>query len=107
MVVVLCNCTPGEAPDLARTLVEERLAACVNVLPGVRSFYVWDGALCDDAESTLLVKVRADGVPALSDRIRALHSYSTPEILVLPVDVAASDPRYVAWVMATGTATPS
>lgn len=107
MVVVLCNCTPDQAPELARMLVEERLAACVNVVPGVRSFYIWEGAVCDDAESTLIIKVGADGVAALSKRIHALHNYDTPEILVLPVDEEASDSAYVAWVKATGTATPS
>jgi periplasmic divalent cation tolerance protein len=98
VVIVLCNCAPAQAPALARALVEEGLAACVNVLPGVRSFYVWDGAVCDDQECTLLIKVPDANLAALSDRIRALHTYSTPEILVLPVDEARSDARYVAWV---------
>ncbi len=102
MVVVLCNCPPEDAPELARTLVAERLAACINLLSGVRSFYVWEGTLCDDAETTLLIKVRSEGVEALSKRIRELHRYTTPEIVVLPVDVEASDPAYVAWVRATG-----
>ncbi|MCB9674623.1 MAG: divalent-cation tolerance protein CutA [Alphaproteobacteria bacterium] len=98
MVVVLCNCTPAESHGLARTLVEERLAACVNVLPGVTSFYTWEGAVHEDAEHTLLIKTPDAKVAALSDRIRALHSYTTPEILVLDVDEARSDARYVAWV---------
>ena len=98
MVVVLCNCSPAEAPDLARALVVEGLAACVNILPGVRSVYVWQGELCEDEESTLLLKTPPERLEALSERIRLLHSYDTPEIVVLPVDVEASDPRYVAWV---------
>lgn len=98
MVVVLCNATPGEAPELARKLVEERLAACVNLVPSVRSFYIWKGEVFDDEETTLLIKVPSERLEALSDRIRALHSYDTPEIVVLPVDEENSDPRYVAWV---------
>lgn len=98
MRVVLCNCSPGEARDLARTLVEEGLAACVNVLPGVTSFYVWEGVLAEDHETTLVIKVAADKVPALSARIKALHSYDLPEIVALDVDMAASDADYVRWV---------
>lgn len=98
MRVVLCNCQPDQAASLAHALVQEGLAACVNILPGVTSVYVWEGKVCEEIEATLLVKTTAAAVPALSDRIRALHSYDTPEILVLPVDEAASDPRYVAWV---------
>lgn len=98
MRVVLCNCPPSEAESLARALVQERLAACVNILPGVRSLYVWEGELCDDTEHTLLIKTSLQHVPALADRIRALHSYDTVEIVVLDVDVDLSDPRYVDWV---------
>lgn len=106
MVIVLCNCSPEQGPELARQLVAEGLAACVNALPGVRSFYVWDGAVCDDAEVTLLIKVASERVDALADRIRALHRYTLPEIVVLPVDEARSDPRYVAWVRSASGGSP-
>jgi periplasmic divalent cation tolerance protein len=98
VVVVLCNCRPDQAEPLARALVEARVAACVNVIPGVTSVYRWQGDVCVDAESTLLIKTPRDRVAALSDRIRALHAYELPEILVLDIDVAGSDPRYVRWV---------
>lgn len=98
MFVVLCNCPPERAADVAKPLVAEGLAACVNVIPGVRSFYVWDGAIQDEVESTLLIKVAAERVDALRARIRELHPYTVPEILALPVDVARSHPDYVAWV---------
>lgn len=101
MRVVLCNCSPDEGPELARALVREGRAACVNLIPGVTSVYRWEGALHEDAETTLLIKVKADGVEALSARIRELHSYGTPEIVVLPVDVDASDDAYLAWVRGT------
>lgn len=96
--VVLCNCPPEEARPLARTLVSERLAACVNVLPGVASIYRWKGQIEEATEVTLLIKTADDTVLALGDRIRQLHSYDTVEILALPVDTAGSDPRYMAWV---------
>lgn len=100
MNLVLCNCDPAQADALARAVVEEGLAACVNALPGVVSTYVWDGAVQRETETTLVIKTVPERVDALSARLRALHSYDTPEILVLDVDAARSDPRYVAWVRA-------
>lgn len=98
MIVVLCNAPPDQAPRLARALVEEGLAACVNLLPGVRSIYRWQGEVHDEAETTLLVKTAASRAADLRARLAELHPYEVPEIVVLPVDEAASDPRYLAWV---------
>jgi len=98
MHVVLCNCSPAESSALARALVQEGLAACVNVIPGVASIHAWEGALQEDEEHTLLIKAPADRLKALRARIGELHSYTLPEILVLAVDVAASSPDYVGWV---------
>ena len=98
MVVVLCNCLPAESRKIARALVREGLAACVNIVPDVISVFEWQGALHEDDEHTLLIKAPADKIEALRERIKALHSYSVPEIVVLPVDVANSNPAYVAWV---------
>jgi periplasmic divalent cation tolerance protein len=83
-------------------LVEERLAACVNVLPAVASLYWWEGRVQDDTEATLLLKVPTTRLEALKARIHELHSYQTVEILVLVVDVDRSDPAYVAWVRSFG-----
>jgi periplasmic divalent cation tolerance protein len=74
----------------------------VNIVPGVRSLYFWKGALCDEAESTLILKTRRDLLDALGDAIRAAHPYDTPEILVLSVE--ASDARYAAWVRGSSRA---
>ncbi len=98
MHVVLCNCSPSESANIARALVREGLAACVNVVPGVRSYYAWQGALEEADEHGLWIKAPADRVQALCSRLRALHSYDVPEIVVLPVRVESSDPDYVAWV---------
>lgn len=97
MNIVLCNAPPERADEIARTLVAEHLAACVNLLP-VRSVYRWKDELQQEAEVTLLIKVATERVPALTARIRALHPYELPEILVLHVDAGLSLPEYVAWV---------
>lgn len=85
------------AARVARTLVEERLAACGNILPGARSIYRWRGAVEDAGECLLLLKVPADGVGRLAARLRTLHPYEVPEILVLPIERGAPD--YLAWVV--------
>ena len=85
----------ADAAALARTLVEERLAACVNILPPMRSVYRWKGAIETEAEQQLVIKTSADRLDALEARLLALHPYETPELLVL--DAAGSD-AYLAWV---------
>jgi len=72
------------AARIARALVEERLAACANVVPGVRSIYRWQGRVEDEAEVLLVLKTRADRVDALGARLRALHPYALPELVALP-----------------------
>lgn len=86
------------AARVARTLVEERLAACVNLVPSVRSIYRWQGAVCDDAETLAIVKTTAERYPQLAARLTELHPYQVPEILALPV--AAGHPPYLAWLAA-------
>lgn len=96
--LVLCNCSPGESSHLAKTLVEEKLAACVNVIGGVASYYVWEGEFQRDEEHTLLIKTTVQRYEALKARLEALHSYSTPEIVAFDaVDVL---PSYLKWAVA-------
>ncbi len=97
MRVVLCNCPPAEAERIARTLVESGLAACVN-LSEIQSVYRWKGELCVEPESTLWIKVGADGLAALRTKLEEIHPYELPEIVVLPVDIAESFGPYVEWV---------
>jgi len=85
-----------KAAEIARTLVEERLAACVNIVPGVRSIYRWKGEVCDDAEVLCVIKTRQDRVDALRDRLPALHPYEVPELVVL--EVASGHAPYLAWI---------
>jgi periplasmic divalent cation tolerance protein len=95
-LLVLSTCPQSEAPRLARLLVEGGYAACVNVLEKVESFYFWEGKLCQDAESLLLVKTAPDRLPALTSALLGAHPYQVPEVIAL--EVAAGNPRYLAWV---------
>ena len=96
-VVVLVTAPTAElAAELARAVVEERLAACGNVLPGVRSIYRWEGKVQDEPEVLLVLKTRRDRFAALRDRILALHPYELPEVIALPVE-AGSD-AYLDWI---------
>jgi periplasmic divalent cation tolerance protein len=83
------------APDLVRTLVQERLVACGNVLPGVRSFYWWEGEVQDDEEVVLFMETAAERVDAMIARLRELHPYDVPKIVVLEPD--AVNAEYLAW----------
>jgi periplasmic divalent cation tolerance protein len=108
MVVVLCNVPPERADDVSALVVTEGLAACVNALP-VRSTYRWEGALCREDEVTLLIKTSLDVVDRLAVRLREVHPYTLPEIIVLQVDAERSLGEYVAWVrrsVATPTEAP-
>jgi len=91
--LLLTTAPPDAAQDLAHALVEERLAACVSLVPGIRSVYRWKGTIHDDPETQLLVKTAVDRLPALAARIRALHPYEVPELLVL-----APEGGSVAWL---------
>jgi periplasmic divalent cation tolerance protein len=98
------------APDaevgarIGRALVEEGLAACANLVPGIRSIYRWEGAVHDDAEVLLILKTRAALSAALAARVRALHPYQLPEVLALPVE-GGSEP-YLDWVRSAAEARP-
>lgn len=86
----------AEASRLARALVEERLAACANVLPGHRAFYWWQGKLEEGEEGALIVKTRRALLDALTARVKALHSYSVPCVVALPIQ--GGNPDYLRWL---------
>jgi len=96
LVVLTTTGSEEEASRIARALVERRLAACVNIVAGVRSVYAWRGEICDDAEMLLVSKTTRGRFEALAATIRELHSYDVPEIVALPT--AAVDPAYAAWL---------
>jgi periplasmic divalent cation tolerance protein len=86
------------AERIARALVEERLAACVNLVPGLRSLYRWQGSVEDAAEVLLVVKTCSDRLPALTERVLALHPYDVPELLRIPV--RGGSEAYLGWLRA-------
>ena len=97
--ILLCLCTcpdAASAQKLAETLVGERLAACVNRLPGVLSTYRWQGEVNTDNEELLLIKTTADRLPALERRVLELHPYEVPELIAVPV--ADGHAAYLDWV---------
>lgn len=85
-----------EASRLARALVEEGLAACVTIIPGAESVYRWEGKIESASETLLLLKTEADRLDQLEARLHAVHSYTTPEFLVLRVD--AGSRAYLEWL---------
>lgn len=97
LVIVFCTCgSEAEGERIAAALVGERLAACVNILPNVRSIYRWKNAVEDAREQLLLIKSSAALLPALRDRITSLHSYETPEIIA--ITIAAGSESYLNWL---------
>jgi periplasmic divalent cation tolerance protein len=102
VVVVLVTAPSQEvAESLVTRLVEERLAACGNIVPGMTSIYWWDGAVQRDTEVLIVFKTEQAAAPRLRARVQGLHPYDTPESLVLPV--VAGLERYLKWVAASVT----
>ncbi len=85
-----------QARRLGRTLVERRLAACVNILPDMQSLYWWDGAVQEGQEAVLVAKTREDLAPALTEAVKALHSYKCPCVVVLPI--IGGNPDFLRWI---------
>ena len=99
LVTVFMTAPDGEVAErLGRTLVEERLAACANIVPEVASVYRWEGEVRRDAEALVIVKTTADTLAALEARVVELHPYTVPEVIALPV-VGGHGP-YMDWVRA-------
>lgn len=97
MVLVLTTYpADGDSAAFARTLVDERLAACVSVLPPMQSFYRWKGAVDTASERQVLIKTKATQLAALEQRVQALHPYEVPEFLVLNIE--AGSPAYLSWL---------
>lgn len=93
--MLFCTASVDESDKIAKTLVEERLAACVNIT-AVQSHYRWQGELCADSEALLIIKTEKSRVDKIIKRIKDVHSYDVPEIIALPI-VAGYD-KYLEWV---------
>ena len=98
-IVLTTVASPAEGVRLGRTLVEERLVACATLVPAVESIYRWQGKIESSAETLLLLKTTGDRLPALEARLTELHSYQTPEFVVLAIE-SGSHP-YLAWLEAS------
>jgi periplasmic divalent cation tolerance protein len=98
-IVLTTLASPEEAARLGRALVEERLAACATLVPGVQSIFQWKGAVESSIETLLLLKTNVDQLKALEMRLHELHSYQTPEFLVLEVN--AGSQQYLDWLRAS------
>jgi periplasmic divalent cation tolerance protein len=95
IVFVTCESTE-QAERIAQALVTDKLAACVNVVPGVKSCYVWEGKLTWSNEVLLLVKTTRGRFDQLQDRVKAMHSYSVPEIVGVTIEDAFD--KYIEWI---------
>lgn len=97
VLVVLVTCPPDKAQAIAGALVEERVAACVNVVPSLSSVYRWKGAVHNDAEALLLVKTSKDRFEALKQAVLRHHPYELPEVIAIQVDRGHAP--YLEWVI--------
>jgi periplasmic divalent cation tolerance protein len=95
-VILVTTGTLRQAEDIARALVEEKLAACCNILPAIRSVYRWQGATQEDEEQLLIIKSKTARFSQIEARVRELHAYDVPEVIMLPV-TGGSAP-YLAWI---------
>lgn len=95
-VVLITTPDVAEAQRLSRLLLNERKAACVNIVPGVDSLFWWDGKLDSARESLMVVKTRAALVPEIVALVKKEHSYTVPEVIALPV--IAGNPDYLEWI---------
>lgn len=96
-ILVLCTAPDADVgATLARGIVEAKLAACVNVVPGLRSFYAWRGEVHDEPEVQLLVKTRLARFEALRDWLKEHHPYEVPEIVALPIEAGSKE--YLSWL---------
>jgi periplasmic divalent cation tolerance protein len=95
-LVALVTCPPDKAEDLASSIVESRLAACVNIIGRVTSVYTWEGKIEKDSEALLIIKTNRKTYDAFEKRVKELHPYDVPEIICLPIELGSS--AYLAWL---------
>jgi periplasmic divalent cation tolerance protein len=99
VVVLVTAPTAEKAAEIARALVEEKLAACGNVIPAVRSIYRWEGKVQEDSEALLVLKAPRKRLQELADRVVQLHPYELPEVVGLPIEGGSE--KYIDWIIQT------
>lgn len=97
ILVYITTASEAEARTIAKVIVTDRLAACANIIPGMKSIYHWEGKIEEESETVLILKTRAELFPAVVDRVTELHGAETPCILSLPVD--AGHRPFIDWMM--------
>ena len=95
-VVFITASSNDEAEKIAEKLVSQKLAACVNVLPNVKSFYLWEDKLCKDDEFLLIAKIKISNFKELKKAVKEIHSYDVPEVILLPIEDGAN--TYLEWI---------
>jgi len=96
LVVFITVPSKEEGECIGKTLVEENLAACVNIIPHVESIFHWEGEMCQEGEMILIVKSTRENLESLTQRVKELHSYQVPEIIALPIVGGSED--YLKWL---------
>jgi periplasmic divalent cation tolerance protein len=96
VIVFVTAPTGDDGRAIARALIGEKLAACVNILPGIISIYTWEGEVCEDDEVLLVIKTRSEIFEALSAMVKEIHPYDVPEVIAVPLTAGAAD--YLNWI---------
>ena len=96
LIVLVTTPNAEEAARIADVLVSERLAACVNIVPGIESIYRWEGKVTRDRESLMIIKTTGERYDELERRVKELHSYSTPEVIALKIERGSE--QYLNWL---------
>ena len=95
-VVLVTTKDQEQAGMIASSLVESKLAGCVNILPSIRSVYTWEDKVCNESESLLIIKARRESVAQVTAMVKQLHSYTVPEVIALPIVDGSTD--YLGWL---------
>ena len=96
VVVFVTTSSPAEARKIGRALVEEKLVACANIIPQIRSIYRWQNKVFDEPEAFMVLKTRSAQIHKIVKKVRSMHSYTVPEIIALPV--VAGSKEYLGWI---------
>ena len=96
IIIFITASSEEEAKEIAAALVNEKLVACVNIIPKIHSIYWWEGKVCQDDEVMLISKSKQSLFPAIMDRVKSLHSYKVPEIISFPISEGL--PEYLNWI---------
>lgn len=95
-LVAFVTCPPDKAEGIATSIVEGRLAACVNIVPGITSVYTWEGVVNKDSETLLIIKTNRRFYDAFETKIKELHPYDVPEIICVPIELGSK--AYLSWL---------